>query len=352
MGIKWSWSFGTEDNDDLQEMGWDPYDNGNSYYSTQSSSPIYSYPGSPGGRKSFTLRREANLIAPAKILAAEGWVSVSFYCPDLFNEYSDRYHAIKITDGNSGKSIKVYSNVGSAQTMVLEVDNTFDPSGSVTVTQGDWHIISLQYSMTGTTWAARWYLDGVAVGSLTSDVTGTPADADNLLVSIAGCSATNDLLTHYGHIVCYDDWSDNGQQQVYVTRVSPDTNLGGFTSGSWSPVGAASNPEAVESPFNTSSYSLNSSTSTGEKLAVSAGGATLASKLGIGVSSTIYGITNHGFVTGSGLSGSIGIGNTSSPGVYHTGDSIFPDTNDPTYGYVSSGSFSTSDSPVMIYEVE
>lgn len=353
MAVKWSWSFGTENNDDLAEMGWDPYDTGNTYYSTQSSSPIYTYPGSPAGRKSVTLRREVPLIAPPKVLASEGWVSVSFYCSDLFNEYGDRYHAIKVTDGGSGNSIKIYSDVSSAQTMILQVGSTFDTSGSVTVSQNDWHTISLQYSMTGTTWSARWYLDGAAVGSLTSAAIGSAATSDNLLVSVAGCSSDNDLLTHYGHIVSYDDWNDEGWKQVYVTRLQPTQDLGAATVGSWTAVGAATSAEAVESPFNTSSYSSNSAASVGDKLGIGAAVSdTIMDQLNILSGSTIYGVTNHAFVTGSGASGSVGIGKVSSPGVISKGDFIFPDTSDVTYGYVTSGSFVTSDRPVMVYEVE
>ena len=353
MAVKWSWSFGAENNDDLIEMGWSVYDAGNTTFTTQSSSPIYTYPGSPAGRKSITFSQGVPLGAPPKTLSSEGWVSVSFYCSDLFHEYSTNMHAIKITDGGSGNSIKVYSDVSSAQTMILQVGNNFDASGSVTVSQNDWHTISLQYSVTGATWSARWYLDGAAVGSLTSEITGTPAASGNLPMSIAGCSITNDFFTHYGHIVSYDDWNDEGWKQVYVTRLQPTQDLGAATVGSWTAVGAATSAEAVESPFNTSSYSSNSAASVGDKLGIGAAVSdTIMDQLNILSGSTIYGVTNHAFVTGSGASGSVGIGKVSSPGVISKGDFIFPDTSDVTYGYVTSGSFVTSDRPVMVYEVE
>lgn len=354
MGIKWSWSFGEENNDDLLEMGFDVYDFGNTFWTTQSALPLYTYPGSPAGRKSLTLNRDVPLITVPGAASAEGWVAVSFYCSETFNEFGDNAHAIRVKDNNSGKSIKVYSNVDDSQTMVLEVDNTFDPSGSITVSQNDWHTIALQYSMTGNVWSARWYLDGAAVGSLTTDVTNTPATEEALQLSIAGCGNTNNLGTHYGHIVTYDDWNDNGWQQVYVTRVQPTDGLGGTENvGTWAPTGAPNNWEAVESPYNTSSYSENSSSSPGDRLFIAAGlGSTIQTQTGVGPGSTVYGVTNHAWVTGSGLSGSVGIGKNDGLYSYSTGSSFFPDTNDPTYGYVTSGSFSITDSPTMVYEVE
>jgi len=352
MAVKWSWAFGPESNTELEEMGWtlSTTDPG---YITQSSTHTYTYPGSPPGRKSINIRTSQTVRPPNGAYGAEGWACVAFYCSDVFNEWGTNYHAIKIDSGVSGKSIKIYSDVSAPnQTMILQVDNTFDPSGSITVTQNDWHYIALQYSMTGTTWSARWYLDGAAVGSLTTDASVDPTTDEQITLSMAGVSTQNELYTWYGQMISYDDWNDDGGKPLYVTRVSPDTDLGGFTSGSWTPYGAASNAQAVESPFGTSSYSSNSSISTGERLAVSAGGGTLGAKLNVGLSSVIYGVTNHAFVTGSGLSGTVGIGNTATPGVYHTGSSIFPDTSDITYGYSTSGSFAIADSPVMIYEVE
>lgn len=352
MAVKWSWAFGPETNTELDEMGWTLSDLNPSNI-TQSSTHLYTYPGDPSGRKSINLKRVQTIYPPNGAYGAEGWACVAFYCSDSFNEWGENYHAIKIYSAVGGKSIKIYSDVTTPnQTMILQVDNTFDPSGSVTVTSNDWHYIALQYSMTGTTWSARWYLDGAPVGSLTTDASVDPTTDEQITLSIAGTSNQNQFFTWYGQMTSYDDWSDDGSKPLYVTRVSPDTDLGGFTSGSWTPYGAASNAQAVESPFGTSSYSSNSSISTGERLAVSAGGGTLAAKLNVGLSSVIYGVTNHAFVTGSGLSGTVGVGNTATPGVYHTGSSIFPDTSDITYGYSSSGSFTAADSPVMIYEVE
>ena len=154
-------------------------------------------------------------------------------------------------------------------------------------------------------------------------------------------------------MISYDDWNDDGGKPLYVTRVSPDTDFGApVISGTWAPIGAGSNAAAIESPFNTGSYSRNAAASSGEHLVVSAGGGTLASKLNIDVASTIYGITNHAYVTGSGLSGSVGIGKDALPLIFATGSDIFPDTNDPTYGFVTSGSFVATDSPLMVYEVK
>ncbi len=353
MAVKWSWVFGPETNTELEEMGW-ALSSVSTSDITQSSAHTYTYPGSPP-RKSINIRRTRTLTAPAGTFGAEGWACVAFYCSDFFDEWSENYHALKIYSGAGGKSIKIYSDTAAPnQTMILQVDDTFDPAGSVTVSQDDWHFIALQYSMTGTTWSARWYLDGVPVGSLTTDASVDPTTDDQIQVSIAGCSTTDSLFTWYGQMIAYDEWGDDGFRQAYVTRVQPTDALGGTENvGTWNPVGAANNYEAVESPYETGSYSENSSASTGDKLFIAAGlGATIQGQTGVGVGSTVYGVTNHSWVTGSGLSGSVGIGKNDGFYSYSTGSSIFPDTNDPTYGYVTSGSFNITDAPTMVYEVE
>ena len=207
--------------------------------------------------------------------------------------------------------------------------------------------------MTGAIWSARWYLDGVPVGSLTTDGA-TATTNDDVQISIAGVSSTNDFRTWYGQVITYDDWNDDGSKPLYVTRIQPTDDLGGAQNvGTWTPVGAPNNWEAVESPFNTSSFLNEPSTSTGDKIMVASGlGSNIATQAGIGTGSPIYGVTNHAWVTGSGLSGTVGIGKNDGVWNYTTGQSIFPDTNDPTYGFVTSGSFIATDAPTMVYEVE
>ena len=349
MAVKWSWAFGPETNTELEEMGW-TLSNLSTSEITQSSTHIYTYPGSPS-RRSLNLRSVETVMPPHGTFGSEGWACIAFYCSDSFTEWSENYHAIRIRSAVGGKSIKIYSDVTAPnQTMILQVDDTFDPSGSVTVSQNDWHYIALQYSMTGTTWSARWYLDGAPVGSLTTDVSSHATTDDQISVSIAGTSNQNELYTWYGQMTSYDDLADDGSRPLYVTRVSPNIDVGPATVGTWLPIGAVANPEAIASPFNTSSYSLNASTTTGDRLAVGQTG-DLASVLSIGALSNVYGVTSHAYVTGSGLSGSAGI--SSNGTAWTTGSSIFPDTNDPTYGYSTTGSWGNATSYVfMAYEVE
>jgi len=355
MAVKWSWAFGPETNTELMEMGWTMAYPSTSEI-TQSSAHTYTYPGAPVGRKSINMRRQMSVISPQKTSAAEGWACVAFYCSDVFDQWGENYHAIKIISGAGGKSIKIYSDASAPnQTMILQVDGAFDPSGSVTVTQNDWHYIALQYSMTGTIWSARWYLDGAPVGSLTTDGSAHATTDDQISLSIAGTSWSNSFYTWYGQIITYDDWSDDGGKPLYVTRVDPKNQWAGGAPhgqiGTWAPVGAATNPAAVESPYNTSSYSENTASVAGDRLVIY-NFPDIATALNIDSSSIVYGVTNHAWVTGSGLSGSVGIAAPNIAGGWTTGSSILPDTNDPTYGYVSSGSILAADQLYMSYEVK
>jgi len=202
MAVKWSWAFGAETPQDLENAGWtvptkDPL------YLTSSATRTYTYPGSPA-RRSLNIYRDTIVAAPAGSVAAEGWVGVAFYCDDTFDSWYRSRHIISVEDEN-GKAISVYCATDNTQTISLFVGDTPDPSGSYVVSPNDWHYIALQYSMTSSTWSGRWYLDGVAMGSLTTDASEDPATEDQLKLSIAGMSNAGRLGTWYGQIVTWDD---------------------------------------------------------------------------------------------------------------------------------------------------
>ena len=66
-----------------------------------------------------------------------------------------------IYSGTSSKSINVYVTNAGAGTISMFVDNIL--GGTTSLTASNWHYLALEYDMSGTTWTATLYVDGVVL---------------------------------------------------------------------------------------------------------------------------------------------------------------------------------------------
>ena len=352
MAVKWSWAFGAETPQDLENAGWtvatkDPL------YLTSSATRVYTYPGSPA-RRSLNIYRDIIVEAPAGSVAAEGWVAVAFYCDDTFDSWYQDRHIIRVKDEN-GKAISIYCASDNTQTISLYVGDTQDPSGSYVVSPNDWHYVALQYSMTSSTWSGRWYLDGVAMGSLTTDASEDPATEDQLQLSIAGMSNTGRLGTWYGQIVTWDDKNgDSGEVSRYVTRVELGKDTA--TVGSWTPSVGSDDFAVLSGTMTTGSYVQNAAAVIGNSLTCqisASAGLSIANQIGT-TPATINGVTVHGLVSGSGPYGKVALGDNNSD--WSRGSSVLPTIADPKYTYAtaataSGGAWAGTSTVYLQYEV-
>tara|TARA_R110002124_G_scaffold89937_7_gene229778 strand:+ start:6758 stop:7819 length:1062 start_codon:yes stop_codon:yes gene_type:complete len=352
MAVKWSWPFGPETAEELETIGWDAQ-YVSPVYTTSSTSPVYTYPGSPE-RYSLNLYRDNIVKAPPSVVGASGWVAVAFYCSDTFDSWYRDRHIISIKDENN-KAIAIYCSVDDTQNVGLRVGDTDDPSGSFTVSQNDWHYVALQYDMTSSVWSARWYLDGAPMGSLTSDASEDPATEDQLTLSIAGMSNLNGLKTWYGQIVTWDDkLGDSGAVSRYATRVQLGKDTA--TAGSWSPSVGTDNFAVLSGTMVTGTYVQNTAATIGNFLTCqisASAGLSLANQLGT-TPASINGVTAHGLVSGSGPYGLFALGDNNID--WSRGSTVLPTIADPKYGYATavtggSGVWSGTSTVYLKYEV-
>jgi len=353
MAVKWSWSFGAETAEELETAGWDPQST-NVAHITEDNSRIYTYVGSPS-RYSLNMRRGYQIAAPPGVVSPSGWVAVAFYCNDVFDQWYQDRHIIMIKD-DRGKAISIYCDNNATQTVKLKVGDTNDPAGAFTVSQNDWHYIALQYDMTSSVWSARWYLDGVAMGTLTSDASEEATTAQELRLSVAGISDADALGTWYGQIIAWDDkLGDAGEISKFATRIQPgiDTAEGGV----WNPSTGATNWEVLSGTMATGTYTEIAGAVVGNYVTCQAStgaGVDISDMVGV-IPTSIHGVTCHGLVSGSGPYGKVSLGDDNSNWV--TGTNVLPAIADPKYAFAtapsqSSGGVWTSASTVYLkYEV-
>ena len=346
MAVKWSWMFGPESALQLNnEMGFAIY-NTTTAVNEPSQAFIYSYPGAPTTGPSARYSWSADqylgyLDIPGGAAAPEGWVTVPLYINT--NLWSSTATIIKVWGSDTNDSI--YFSVQASGEARLYIDGTvqsptFTPSGL----SYNWNYWALKYSMTGSTWSASVYLNGVEI--LSGSKTGGGVQAETVASARLNGPGTADRSNYFGQIICYDDLTDQAQVPFqYVTRVNPtvDTGVGSPGYGTWAPTGGSSNFKVLSGSFDSSTYTVNSAASVGNKVVCQVTGALgLVTQLGT-TPTSIDGITVHCWASGSGHNGFTGLSDDNT--TYTSGTHITPDINDPTYCF-STDALQPSDNAV------
>ncbi len=318
MAIKWSWAFGAESGATLQTMGWSVEDT-DPVYARSDTTYTYTYTGSPT-RYSLNLRDSFSQVkVPIGCTPPEGWVAVPIY---VSGSYHTGENAISVVGASSGRYISIQVKNGGTGTFALFVDNT--EKATFSMSANDWQYLALQYSMTGSTWSGRAYLNGVAV---TSEFTGVRSAETAARAELHGVG-DGGLKTWIGQIVTFDSKADSGETPRYCTRIEPTTDTG--TVGVWTPNVGTDDFAVLSGSFNAATFTENSSSTIGDNCRVQA--QNLATQLGV-TPTSITGITVHAWATGSGQNGFTAISDNDSS--YDNGTAITPDTNDPTYAFAT-----------------
>ena len=317
MAIKWSWAFGPEAITLYQDMGW--YVEDTSYMEGGSTAFTYTYSGSP---TRYSVRLDENfsgLRPPTGCVAPEGWVSIAVYASGSHHQGE---WPILITGGSSGRYSGIYMKTQATNTFALYVDNT--EKATFTMTPNDWQYLSFQYSMTGSTWSGRAYVNGAAV---TTEYTDAQSAETTATAEFHGY-ANGNKDTYIGQIITYDSKTDSGETPRYCTRIEPTVDTA--TVGTWTPNVGTHDFAVLSGSWDASTFTENSGSTIGDNCVVQA--QNLATQLGV-TPSSIAGITVHTWATGSGQNGFTAISDNNSN--YDNGTAITPDTNDPTYCFVT-----------------
>ena len=192
MAIKWSWAFGPESATTLETMGWDAEDTSTSY-GEPSTAITYTYTGSP---TRYSWRQDdyafgQQIRIPTGCSGPEGWIAAPVY---VSGTYTQGRSVIQVVGASSGRYISIQMKTSATDTFALYVDNT--EKATFTMTANDWHYVALQYSMTGSTWSGRVYVDGTAA---TAEFTDSQSAETAASTYIHGFGA-GDKTTYWGQI--------------------------------------------------------------------------------------------------------------------------------------------------------
>ena len=198
----------------------------------------------------------------------------------------------------------------------------------------------MRYNLAGTVANAEVWVDGTLVLSATASWSGGTPDADGVgtykFGGIGNATSISSLNAPLAQIIIYDTGSLSSgypYEPRFVTRVNPTVDVPGSGVGTFTPSTGTDNFAVLDSPFDSSIFTANTSSNVGDRVVCEASGASgFYSQLGT-IPTDIRGITLHGWASGSGQQGFVGISDNDSN--YDAGTVITPDTNDPTYGYVT-----------------
>jgi len=351
MAVKWSWAFGPETGAQLNnEMGWSCDTFGYDVEPTQAHT--YTYPGSPttGPSARYSLRTDSNewITIPNSAWSPEGWVAFPYLKTTAGTSYSARLISIYgNTEANS-----IWADFKVDDEIELWIDSVSQGSVSLSGMTNEWNYWALRYTMSGTTWGATLFLNGVEI--LSGSETGKAAETGGK-ISFSG-PGSGDRVNYYGQIICYDSLSEPSASAPfqYVTRINPTDDIA--TSGIWTPSVGSDDYAVLSSSFDSSTHTVNTDASSGEFVTCRAS-IDIATQIGTSPG-MISGITLHAWASGSGLNGKAALSNNGS--LFEYGDVITPDINDPTYCFftapqqvqsVSPDDWDGADAPYMRYEL-
>ena len=333
MAVYWSWAFGNETSFDLKNnMGFGLDNTGITFATpTTDSSSVYSYPGSPT-RYSLDLRKDNRLTFPDGIWTSAGWIAMPIRTFQGFE--SDRGSPVMQAYGNNQQVYIWCSNESTKQlSLSFQGGGTSDHVIGL-YPDGDWRYFAMKYDTTISQPTAEVWVDGVLVLAATSSWSGT-ANTVGYYKSGGFGNGFGPPNAPLAQIIIYDTGSLSSgypYEPRFVTRVNPtadETGVGVFT-----PSVGSSDFAVLSSSFGTSSFTANTGSNVGDRVVCKASG-TLGFYSQLGTTPTDFrGITLHGWASGSGQNGFVGISNNNS--TYDTSSHITPDINDPTYAYVTS----------------
>jgi len=327
MAVSWSWAWGTEARGVLSgDMGWTDPDTGGGGGTVAASSAItWTYGGSPT-RYAMTCSSYRRLIAPASVFIPEGWLAMPVYCA------TDWYTSI--TNGSlfdivmgSGKRIYGYCSgiAGPVGTISCYIDTTL--IGTFTLTTNTWYYLAVKYKVSVNDWSADVYINGVITAA-----TGISVGEGAETVGTYGFGGfSTSALAHVGQMIVYD-WAGSGQKDaIYCTRLAPNADTS--ETGTWAPSAGATNfgVTAVD-PFTDTTYTEETTPTSGDDVVTEVQAASLATQTGIaGGPGSVLGTTNHTYSSGAGFQANAAV--KDSAGAYATGANVSPAAGTTSYAF-------------------
>jgi hypothetical protein len=353
MAVQWHFAFHSSETPQIliDNAGFSFTTAGNTEQDITGTDP-YTYSGDPTSKGSLRLRGNRIMTLPANAAAStgKGCIAAAIRLQELSTwQCSNPTRVLGVLSGAVNKYIYVSATSGQ-QTLALYVDNVFKES-TPAYNWIDWKYVCLKYDMSTTTWSGRVYVDGVAATASQTDAS-TASTGVTLSIGSGGAPSNPGTSVNsmwIGQIATFDDNADSGETARYVTRVDPTVD--GTNIGTWVPSTGVDDYAVVDSPLDGgSTNTAEASPTASDRVEVTP--ATLTTALGV-TPSAVDSVCVHAFAKGSGTARAV-IGDGTSE---TNGSTSGLNASTSTYMHVaaetkpSSGSWSGSDTPEMIFEV-
>ena len=219
------------------------------------------------------------------------------------------------------------------------------------MSRATWHYLSITYDISGTTWSASFYANGVLVASGTRSA--SAETAGNLRSGGFADFDSSFPLDPYtgliGQMIAYDSSTSaaDAASPLFVSRLEPNSDLS--DTGSWTPASGGTNQVGVtaNNPYNDGTYCENTTPSSADNIQTELNN--LSAQLGLsGV--TVSAVTSHTYSSGSGVDAFVSVRDSLQS--YTDGSNFPPSPTGTSYEYVTTTTgLSTGSTLNLKYEV-
>ncbi len=321
MAVTWSWAFGSETLAVLTgKMGFTSPVGGGTQQANSAAGNTYTYASFPGTKYSWQTSANRSLDTPGSAFQANGTVAMALRANTDWYTGSGA-PLIQIETG-SGKDIIMYATVGGGTATISCYINGV-VKGTFTLTANDWHYLAINYNVSGGTWSASFWLDGVQQVTSTE---GATAETTGFYRS-GGFSNSAEALC--GQIVVYDSATAaaTAAAPIFVTRVAPNADTSEV--GTWTPsTGATNIGVTAGDPLDVTTYTQEAAPSSADNVVTEVNN--LAAQLGASAAGAAISATNHTYSSGTGV---VVNASTGVSGSYVTGGNVTPNAADTTYAF-------------------
>ena len=322
MAVTWSWAFGSETLAVLTgKMEYVSPTGGGTQQPTSAAGDTYTYASFPGTKYSWSTTYGRSLNTPGGAFQANGTVAMAL--KSNTDWYASANAPLIHIETGSGKEIVMRPSVGGGvATVSCYIHGTL--AGTFTLAANDWHYLAINYNVSGATWNASFWADGVqkATG------TGISASAETTGYYRTGGYSDNSVAL-CGQIVVYDSATAaaTAAAPIFVSRVAPNADAAG--TGTWTPsTGATDFGVTAGDPLDVTEYTQEATPSSADNVVTEVNN--LAAQLGASAAAAAISATNHTYSSGTGV---VVNASTGVSGSYVTGGNVTPNAADTTYAF-------------------
>lgn len=356
MALKWAWHFDDESPTVLQDYGF-AFQNTSTATNdrTTTAGEVWSYAAFPGTRYGWAISGANYTRFPPSVLpGSQGAIAIPYRSDGTTGDPNANRMINILFLGSIAGSPNVWVSPPTSGANSLRLNMSGGVGGAVSndtspLDLTTWHYYAVKFDLSGATWSASLWIDGVQRASVSQGSQTQTAAVTNM--ECRGLSSAG-KVNFLGQVMIFDSASDASEVSRYVMPFDGTTDNVADIVGFPTLVGGASYNAVLDSPLNTASYAEEATPTTGDRTSITGG--TIASQMGI-TPPSIDAVVVHTVSVGEAIQAHAQVGDGT--GVTD-GASTTISAAVPTYAYVtaptrpSGGAWTGADTPELNYEID